>query len=151
MGRLRVWRAVDAEGEDLDVLVQSKRKKPRHCEIDAQASEEICRRSGTVGYDDLRFCGAAARDLDTSACMNAPMEEQSGGEFASANSTVGAQDAMFQERPRRTEIPLNARRRLQHLQRPAPSDFSRNAPHASHCGDERVARGRRGSLKIRAT
>ena len=72
MGRLRVWRAVDAEGEDLDVLVQSKRKKPRHCEIDAQASEEIRLRSGTVGHDDLRFCGAAARDLDTSACMNAP-------------------------------------------------------------------------------
>ena len=79
MGRLRVWRAVDAEGEDLDVLVQSKRKKPRHCEIDAQASEEICLRSGTVGHDDLRFCGAATRDLDTSACMNAPDGRTIGG------------------------------------------------------------------------
>src|SRR5208337_47813 len=77
------------------------------------------------------------------------MEEQPGREFASADPTAGAQDATFQERPLCTEIPLNACRRLQHLQRPAPSDFSPNAPHASHCGDEHVARGCRGSLKIR--
>ena len=42
-----LWRAVDAEGEVLDVLVQSKRNKhaARRAEIDAQASEEICLRS----------------------------------------------------------------------------------------------------------
>ena len=40
-----LWRAVDAEGEILDVLVQSKRDKARRVETDAQASKEIRRRS----------------------------------------------------------------------------------------------------------
>jgi putative transposase len=39
-----LWRAVDAEGEVLDVLVQSKRDKHR-VETNAQASKEIRRRS----------------------------------------------------------------------------------------------------------
>jgi putative transposase len=39
-----LWRAVDAEGEVLDVLVQSERDKHR-VETNAQASKEIRRRS----------------------------------------------------------------------------------------------------------
>jgi transposase-like protein len=37
---------------------------------------------------------------------------------------------------------------LQHLQRPAPSDISPNAPGAPRGGDDHVARGRRSGLKI---
>ncbi len=36
-----LWRAVDAEGEVLDVLVQTRRNKTGGAEIDAQAFEEI--------------------------------------------------------------------------------------------------------------
>ena len=42
-GMVYLWRAVDAEGEVLDVLVHS--KQARRVETDAQASEEIRRRS----------------------------------------------------------------------------------------------------------
>ena len=40
-----LWRAVDAEGEVLDVLVQSKQKQARGPQTDAQALEEVCLRS----------------------------------------------------------------------------------------------------------
>jgi putative transposase len=46
-----LWRAVDAEGEVLDVLVQSKRDK--HAATDAEASEGIRLRSRTIGYGRL--------------------------------------------------------------------------------------------------
>ena len=48
-----LWRAVDAEGEVLDVLVQSKRNKRGRAETDAQASEEMRLRSGAVGHGRL--------------------------------------------------------------------------------------------------
>jgi hypothetical protein len=76
------------------------------------------------------------------------MEEQSGREFASADPTTGAQDATFQERSLRAEIPLNPRRRLQHLQRPTPSHISPIAPRAARRGNDHVARGRRGPLEV---
>jgi hypothetical protein len=75
--------------------------------------------------------------------------EQSSGEFASANAAAGAQDAAVQEPWFSPEIPINACRRLQHLQRPTPSHLSPNAPRASRCGDGHVAdRRRSSSLKI---
>jgi putative transposase len=41
-GRLvYLWRAVDAEGEVLDVLVQTRRNKRAALKIDAQAADEI--------------------------------------------------------------------------------------------------------------
>jgi hypothetical protein len=75
--------------------------------------------------------------------------EQSGRKFASADQTTGAQDATFQERSLGAEIPLNPRRRLQHLQRPTPSHISSNAPCASRRGDDHVARGLCRRLKFR--
>src|SRR5580700_3094241 len=78
-----------------------------------------------------------------------PMEEQSGREFASADPTAGAQDATLQERGLSIEVPLNPRRRLQHFQPPTPSHVSSITPRATRRGDDHVARGRRGGLKIR--
>ena len=75
--------------------------------------------------------------------------EQSGREFASADPTAGAQDATLQERGLSPEVPLNARRRLQHFQRPTPSHVSSISPRATRRGDDHVARGRRGGLKMR--
>ena len=77
------------------------------------------------------------------------MEEQSGREFASSNSTVGAQDATLQERGLSPEVSLNPRRRLQHFQRPTPSHVSSISPRATRRGNDHVARGPRGGLKIR--
>jgi hypothetical protein len=59
-----------------------------------------------------------------------------------------APDATFQERSLRAEIPLSPRRRLQYFQPPTPSHVRSITPRATHRGDEYVARGRRGRLKI---
>jgi transposase-like protein len=63
-GRLvYLWRAVDAEGEILDVLVQAKRNK--HAEV--KLMRKLLKKYGFVPdrliTDDLRSYGAAAREL----------------------------------------------------------------------------------------
>jgi hypothetical protein len=64
------------------------------------------------------------------------------------------EDHHFQPAPTAKEleealiVPLNTCHRLQHFQRPTPSNFSPNASHASHRGDEHMARGRRGRLRF---
>src|SRR3979490_1797786 len=58
-----LWRAVDAEGEILDVLVQSKRDQ--HAAL--KLMRKLLKKYGLVPHrlitDDLRSFGAAARDL----------------------------------------------------------------------------------------
>ena len=50
-GRLvYLWRAMDAEGEVLDVLVQTRRNKLAALKIDAQAFEEIWLCSRQAGH-----------------------------------------------------------------------------------------------------
>ena len=61
------WRAVDAEGEVLDVLVQSKRNK--HAQL--KLMRKLLKKCGFVPdrliTDVLRSYGAAAHDLGISA------------------------------------------------------------------------------------
>src|SRR5262245_47749026 len=61
-----LWRAVDAEGEVLDVLVQSKRDKRAALKL----MRKLLKKMGFVPdrfvTDDLRSYGAAARDLGLS-------------------------------------------------------------------------------------
>ena len=62
-----LWRAVDAEGEVLDVLVQSKRDQTRRAETDARAPQEIRLRSGSNDHRRLALlgrCGARPWDRE---------------------------------------------------------------------------------------
>ena len=63
-----LWRAVDAEGEVLDVLVQSKRDK--HAAL--KLMRKLLKKYGVVPdrmiTDDFRSFRAAARDLRIEAC-----------------------------------------------------------------------------------
>src|SRR5882724_10919902 len=76
------------------------------------------------------------------------MAQQPSRELASTDQTKGAQDAGIQELGFSPAISLDPRSRLQHLQRPTPPLISPNAPRLSGGGDEHVARGTRGRLKI---
>ena len=144
-----LWRAVDAEGEVLDVLVPSKRNRHAALKLMRKLLKKYAFVPARLVTDDLRSYGAAVRELGIERRHGArAMEEQSSREFASADTAAGAQDATVQEPGFRPEIPVNACRRLQHLQRPTSSHFSPNAPRASRCGDEHVADRRRSSLKI---
>jgi putative transposase len=61
-----LWRAVDAEGEVLDVLVQSKRDKRAALKLMRKLLKKIGFVPDKVVTDDLRSYGAAARDLGIS-------------------------------------------------------------------------------------
>ena len=110
-----LWRAVDAEGEVLDVLVQSKRNKHAALKLMRKLLKKYAFVPERLVTDDLRSYGAAVRDLGPSTARARAMEEQSGREFASADATAGAQDAAVQEPGFGAEISLHTRRRLQHL------------------------------------
>ena len=66
-----LWRAVDAEGEVLDVLVQTRRNKRAALKL----MRKLLRKYGFVPdklvTDDLRSYGAAASDLESQNAMNA--------------------------------------------------------------------------------
>ena len=66
-GRLvDLWRAVDAEGEVLDVLVQSKRDKRAALKLMRKLLKKMGFVPDEIVTDDLRSYGAAARDLGIS-------------------------------------------------------------------------------------
>ena len=58
-----LWRAVDAEGEVLDVLVQSKRDKHAALKLMRKLLKKYAFAPERLVTDDLRSYGAAARDL----------------------------------------------------------------------------------------
>src|ERR1700694_131115 len=58
-----LWRAVDAEGEVLDVLVQSKRNKDAALKLMRKLLRNYAFVPERLVTDDLRSYGAAARDL----------------------------------------------------------------------------------------
>ena len=58
-----LWRAVDAEGKVLDVLVQSKRDKHAAVKLMRKLLKKYCFVPDRLITDDLRSYGAAARDL----------------------------------------------------------------------------------------
>jgi putative transposase len=63
-GRLvYLWRAVDSEGEVLDVLVQTKRNKAAALKLMRKFLKKYGFLPETLVTDDLRSCHAAARDL----------------------------------------------------------------------------------------
>ena len=66
-GRLvYLWRSVDAEGEVLDVLVQSKRDKRAALKLMPKLLKKMGFVPDKIVTDDLRSYGAAARDLGIS-------------------------------------------------------------------------------------
>jgi transposase-like protein len=66
-GRLvYLWRAVDAEGEVLDVLVQSKRDKRAALKLMRKLLKKLGFAPNRLVTDDLRSYGAATRDLGLS-------------------------------------------------------------------------------------
>jgi putative transposase len=119
-----LWRAVDAEGEFLDVLIQSKRNKHAALKL-MRKLEEICLRPQAIGH--RRFAIIQRRGpcpWDRALPRARAMDEQSSREFASADAAAGAQDAAVQEHRLSAEIPVDACGGLQHLQRPTPSHLS---------------------------
>ena len=126
-----LWRAVDAEGEVLDVLVQSSQNKPAALRLMRKLLKKYAFAPEWLVTDDLRSYSAAVRDLGIERGTSAGDGKTIEPEFASADAAAGAQDAAVQEPGLSPEISFHTRRHLQYLQRPTPSHLSPNTPRAS--------------------
>jgi transposase-like protein len=87
-----LWRAVDAEGEVLDVLVQSKRNKHAALKLMRKLLKKYAFAPERLVTDDLRSYAPAARDLGIEHLHErGPVEEQSrctAQRFLSAHAAV---------------------------------------------------------------
>ena len=110
-----MWRAVDSEGEVLEILVQPQRDKAAALRL----LRKLLRRQGFVPTvivtDKLRSYGAALREIGFSARARTA-RQQSSGEFSSAASTTRTKDARFQINQVGSAFCFRPCGRLQHIQ-----------------------------------
>src|SRR5262250_1798679 len=95
--RMYLWRAVDDEGEVLDMLVQSRPRQPGGAAADAQAAQETGLRAEIVGHRQaaLLRLGVPAVRAELPPPTRA-QTKQSGGELASSGATTRAQISAVQ-------------------------------------------------------
>ena len=152
-GRLvYLWRAVDAEGEVLDVLVQSKRDKRAALKLMRKLLKKMGFVPDEIVTDDLRSYGAAARDLGIS-------HRHQRGRWRNNRAENSHQPTRRRERKMQGFKSTGSAQRflsicchLQHLQRPAAPHISKDAPGVPSLGHANMARGRRcGMIAIECT
>ena len=121
-------RAVDDEGEVLDLLVQRRRDK-------AAAVKLMRRRRKKQGFapdvlvtDKLRSYGAAKAAIGLSARHDQGLRANNRAENSPADTTSRAQDAAFQIARISSTLLVCSRRRPKHVQRPTPSHIPPHAP-----------------------
>ena len=145
-GRLvYLWRAVDAEGEVLDVLVQSKRDKRAALKWMRKLLKKMNFVPDKLVTDDLRSYGAACRDLGIS-------HRHERGRWRNNRAENSHQPTRRRERKMQgfkrvsPAISLIPRGHLQYLQHSAPSHLRQHAPSLPSLGHADVARGHRRDL-----
>ena len=145
-----LWRAVDDEGEVLDLLVQRRR--------DARAAARLMRKllkkqgfaPALLVTDKLRSYAAAKTQLRLSVRHERGLRKQSGREFTSSGSSTRAEDAAVQIARIGATVPVRSRLRPKHLQRPTPSCFPQHAPHPQRRSVAELAGGDSGLNSSRA-
>jgi putative transposase len=138
-----LWRAVDAEGEVLDVIVQSKRNKHAALKLMRKLLRKYAVAPERLVADDLRSYRAATLDLGIDHLHDR-------GRWKNNRAEKSHQSTRRRERKmQRFKSAGSAQKFLQHFQRSTPSHVSSNTPRATRRGNDHVARGRRGGLRIR--
>ena len=124
-----LWRAVDDEGEVLDLLVQRRRDKAAAMKLMRKLLKKQGFAPDVLVTDKLRSVrrGKVRNGIVGSARARVA-KEQSGREFASTDSTTRAEDAAFQIARISPTLLVCSRRRPKHVQRPAPSHIPPHAP-----------------------
>jgi hypothetical protein len=123
-----LWRAVDHEGEVLDILVQRRRDTRAALRL----MRKLLRKQGfapkLLVTDKLRSYASAFRRLRLSCPHEqGASEQQSGGELASACTATRAQSAAVQIGSICPALPQHACRGPQHLQPSTPSRIAIDA------------------------
>ena len=143
-----LWRAVDAEGEVLDVLVQSKRNKHAALKLMRKLLKKYVFAPERLVTDDLRSYAPAARDLGIEHLHERGRWRNNRARIRISRPDGGSARCSASRARAPREIPFSPRRRVQHFQRPTPSHVSSITPRAPHRSDEHVARGRCGRIRI---
>ena len=135
-----LWRAVDAEGEVLDVLVQTRRNKRAALKLMRKLLKKYGFVPDKLVTDELRSYAAAASHLGIAKRHERGRWRNNRAENShQPTRRREREDARVQERGIRAKISLNPRSHLQHLQRPTPSHLSKNAPSLQGVGRADVA------------
>ena len=138
--RLYLWRAVDSEGEALDILVQRRRDKRAALKL----MRKLLKNQGFVPdafvTDKMPSYGAALSNLGLSKQHDfGGRKNNRAAEFASAGSATRATNAAVQIARISSTISVHPCRHLQHLQRPTPSDLPEDTPPVPRRGDGAMA------------
>ena len=127
--RFWLWRAVDDEGEVLDLLVQPWRDKAAAVKLMRKLLKKQGFAPDVIVTDKLRSYSAAKAEMGLSTRHEQGLRKNNRGrEFASADATARAQDAALQIARISPAFPVYSRRHFQHLQRPAPSHIPPHTP-----------------------
>ena len=142
-GRLvYLWRAVDAEGEVLDVVVQSKRDKRAALKLLRKLLKKMAFVPDKLVTDDLRSYGAVPRELGL--CRRHERGRWRNNRAENSHQPTRRRERKMQgfesagSAQRFLSVP---RRHLQHLQRPASPHLSEDTPVIPSLGHADVARG----------
>ena len=111
-----LWRAVDEDGDVLDILVQSRRNRRAATRFFRKLLKRQGREPRRLITDKLRSYSAAHRTVMPSGIHSTPaVRKQSRGSLASINPPAGAADAQVQVGRPSATVRLGARRRPESL------------------------------------
>ena len=127
--QFRLWRAVDDEGEVLDLLVQRRRDKAAAVKL----MRKLLKKQGFAPDvrwlpDKLRSYGVAKSKLDCRLGMSKVEEEQSSREFTSTDTTMRAEDATLQIARISPTFLVRSCRRPKRFQHSTPSHLPPHPP-----------------------
>jgi putative transposase len=109
-GRIHyLWRAVDQDGDVIDILVQSRRNKNAAKRFFRKLLKNLRYVPRVIITDKLKSYGAARDELMPSIEHHAAVSQQSGREFSSANQVARACDETIQVRGPRAALSLGFR------------------------------------------
>ena len=138
---------MDAEGEVLDVLVQTRRSKRAALKLMRKHLKKYGFIPDKLVTDDLRSYGAAAGHLGIAKRHERGRWRNNRAEN-SHQPTKGEEDARVQERRIGAKISVSSCRSPQHFQRPTSSYLGKNAPSLQGIGHADVARSRRRGVSL---
>ena len=121
--QMYLWRAVDSEGEVLDMLVQSRRDKAAAMRLMRKLIKNQGMAPMEIVTDQLKSYGSAARELGLGAKHIQGKRKNNRAEGSQAHPTARAEDARLPlDRPGPT-FPFCPRRRRQYLLDLPPPDL----------------------------
>jgi len=144
--RMYLWRAVDSEGEVLDIVVQGGRDKAAALKLMRQLLKKQGFAPTVVVTDKLRSYAAAFAELGLAADHERGLR-QNNREFRTG-PPARAKDAAVQVSRFCSALPRHACRRPQHVQCSTPSDLPPHAAPRPSRGDAAMARSDDGRLTV---